>query len=122
MKSLNFVKTNFAMLVAVLIMWFIRRSETRELSFRPVRAFDGSLLCASGSSSDYMSLDDNPAFPANVPAAVRCGFYCTQLSSLSGCVGFNYAEPGPTGNTQCQFFNAMPVGCKYSTSCCYYQV
>lgn len=115
--------TNLSVFTTIVIsISFIKRSESQKLIFRPVKDFEGSSLCAVDDASSSAFIDDIVGIEAGVPRTARCAFYCTELNRRAKCWGFNYLERGQAASSQCQFFNAAPVACRYTLNCSYFQV
>ena len=109
--------------LVIISLWVTRLTATGSLSYHPIRAVDGSYLCAtSGTSYTTITVDEIFEIPPGVPDAVRCGFQCTALSMTNpGCVGFNYWNK-KAASAECQLFTQLPSSCNYTTNCIYYEV
>jgi hypothetical protein len=88
-------------------------------SFLPVKAANGSAVCAVGNVSYAIQTDDILGIPNGAPGATKCGFFCTGLNSKvnSNCTGFNFLIAG-----LCQFFNDPCVPVAWIPGCSHYKV
>ena len=85
--------------------------------FQPLKASNGSPLCAVGSPSYSISIKDILGIPAGVPDAVKCAYRCTDVGN---CEAFNHlVENGGS----CQMYQTRSTNCTMNTTnCFYYQV
>jgi len=102
--------------------FLVSKSSAQSISFRPLTAANGSMLCAVGISNSSESVGDILGIPAEVPDKLKCSYQCTELNTNSECSAFNYVINGPN-DEQCQFYQYRPSRCVVSSpGCLYYEV
>jgi hypothetical protein len=104
-------------IIAVVLIWNIYHVLAQQMPFLPVKALNGSTMCATDAGSDFMWLADVVGIPNGVPDDVRCAFECTMRS----CVGFTVRNEG-SSNAQCEFFAQTPISYRYIADCLHFQV